>query len=333
MSKDGSNDRSIEIANARFVIDGENIPFGAYQALYHKVTKKTEKISQGYEKAYEIRMADLSELNQRLEQGLQQYRVAGKNCEVSHSLLDSQSRLYSSFQKFDLSDCSTRAITKAIVYELNFLIVRPAEIPEAEDVPQRYKISLRIENSIPREENDEIPYFIRLISGDYSVNLVVEYADYAVALAIKSIVDKWIESLPSKEGARGIRFLSRNRVFISGYVSGFIKAIPFAVATIFFVQNPDIETQVLFSILSLALFLSYLSSTLIGMLSVRMENSIDGLHPKTLLIVTKGDQDNYKIQSNKTYKYVKFFSLGAGAIVTILLNVFSSAIYSYLVGK
>ncbi|GGD59886.1 hypothetical protein GRI62_00500 [Erythrobacter arachoides] len=214
-------------ATAGFIIDGENIPFGAYQAIYHKITKKTERIHQAYDHAYEIRISDLKEVHQQIAQAIQQYNKVGVDCEISHSLFKGQSRNYSSFERFEISDCSTRCVSNALAYELNFLVILPGQIPEAEEIPQRYKVVIRVQNGLKGEEESAVPLFIRFSPFDGAINATFEYADYAVMLALKSIIDKWVESLPVRKQSKIFKFISRQRIYLSGHVSGVAAALPF----------------------------------------------------------------------------------------------------------
>lgn len=49
------------------VISEDYIPVDAYQAIYHKLTKKTESISRQYKENYTITFDDICNLNQRIE--------------------------------------------------------------------------------------------------------------------------------------------------------------------------------------------------------------------------------------------------------------------------
>lgn len=90
------------------VISEQDIPFSAYQAIYHKLTKKVEKLSREFKEPYEIRFEDIKNLDQRLNQLLAQYQVKGAKCEISHATKNGFSRTHSSFEKFQLSDSSAR---------------------------------------------------------------------------------------------------------------------------------------------------------------------------------------------------------------------------------
>jgi hypothetical protein len=59
-----------EVSNVveHLIISGDRVPVAAYQAIYHKLTSKVEKISEIFEDAYEISMEDLIQLDTMLRQ-------------------------------------------------------------------------------------------------------------------------------------------------------------------------------------------------------------------------------------------------------------------------
>lgn len=313
--------------NSRLIIDGENIPFGAYQAIYHKITKKTERLHQSYEHAYEINVGDLKEVHQRISQAIQQYNKVGVECEISHTLHEGQSRNYSSFEKFEISDCSTRCVTNALVYELNFLVILPGEIPQAEEIPQRYKVVIQIQNGLKNEGETAIPLFIRFPPFDGSINATIEYADYAVMLALKSVIDKWVEGLPVRKQSRFFKFVSRQRIYLSGYVSSVVSALPLLTAAIKIYNNPDFQAYQIGLVLTTAFAISYMSSALLHVFITNLESKTLDLSPKNYLLLTKGDEDQKSklLVSRKNAWSLMVF--GLMTLVTILTNVFSSAIY------
>ena len=98
-------------ASTQIAISADEIPFGAYQAIYHKLTRKVEKNVKYYTDSYTIAFSDVENLHQRIVQSLKQYQVKLNRCEISLAFKDHQHREHSSFEKFKMADCSIRSCT------------------------------------------------------------------------------------------------------------------------------------------------------------------------------------------------------------------------------
>ncbi|MFT9382502.1 hypothetical protein, partial [Gluconobacter sp.] len=82
------------------VISEGRVPHGAYQAIYHKLTKKVEKTEKKFKGNYNIGASDIIALNQKIEHLLVQYKVQGVRCEIPHVAKKSASNSFSSIEKF-----------------------------------------------------------------------------------------------------------------------------------------------------------------------------------------------------------------------------------------
>jgi hypothetical protein len=325
-------DRRLPISSSRLIIDGEDIPFGAYQALYHRITRKTEKLSQAYPDAYEIDIDNISELNQRLEQCLKQYRIAGKHCEISHSLSGGQSRQFSAFEKFSMCDVSVSSVTRSVNYELNFLIILPAEIPEAEDIPQRYKISINFESQDAPEEDEEsrIARFIR-ITHSKSINLYLDYADYTVAISIKSIVDGWINTLPVQKRSFLQNRIIKDRFGVSDTIADVVSFIPYVTAIIFILEAKVLDIKLAVLVMISATLFARIDYFLISLFWNMVERAVEELLPLTRILITKGDKDR-KILAQGRKRYIAWLISGIfGIIMALAVNLASSYIYAALI--
>lgn len=66
------------IDNGHLIIPQDKVPVAAYQALYHKLTSKTEKLRETFNDAYLIRAQDIMQLDAMLCQTVKQFPVQGK---------------------------------------------------------------------------------------------------------------------------------------------------------------------------------------------------------------------------------------------------------------
>lgn len=322
---------AIAASSSRLIIDGENIPFGAYQAIYHKITKKTERFYKSYEGVFDVRFNDLSELHQRLQQALKPYSVVGNNVEISHSLSKAQSFSYSSFEKFRVADMGTTACTRSINYELNFLIILPAEIPEAEDIPQRYKVSVEIEVSDPTAPPPDLPKVFIYFSNERPVSIQIEYADYAVALAIRSIVDGWVDSLTKREARGFFYWTSRLCRTENLNLPTLFAAVPVIASLLAVAEmiNPTAQELAISGLF--AATLSLITVFLVDYLKARIAEASDPLRNRARIFLTTGDERIHCDQSNRRTKILKFSGFSALLIVNILVNLYSTWLYTQFV--
>lgn len=82
------------------VISDDNIPFTAYQAIYHKLTKRVEIIARFISEICEVHIHDIVNLDARLRQLLAQYQVKGCSVQCIVSIKDGYTNVYSSIEKF-----------------------------------------------------------------------------------------------------------------------------------------------------------------------------------------------------------------------------------------
>ena len=154
------SDKSVVITSgSELRLIGDEIPFGAYQAVYHKLTKRTETRRKTYADAYRISFGDINNLNSRLEQVIQQYAVKSKRCQVVHRLHEQGSTESSSFDQFRLRDQTTRCPTSLVSYEFDFLVILPAEVPEASEIAQRNNVKVIIDQPVEQDNNDPFGFF------------------------------------------------------------------------------------------------------------------------------------------------------------------------------
>lgn len=182
------------------IISEDYIPVDAYQAIYHKLTKKTETISRQYKEHYTVTFEDLCNLNQRIEQGLRHLKVIkASNCEISHATKDDYSHTYSSFDKFRTANLDVRECTSSLVYEFNFLIVLESDVEAAKNIGQRYKIRMIFQQNLSDKDDFSVPYYVREMIRTGKIYLSIDYTDYSIAQTLEAIINSWRKSLPERK--------------------------------------------------------------------------------------------------------------------------------------
>lgn len=309
------------------IISHDNIPFTAYQAIYHKVTRKVEVLSRRYKEAYRIDYDDIKNLTYRLKQVLAQYAVKGQRLQIAHSIKDGFSTTYSSFEKFSKADFSQRECTSALDLELDFLIVLPAEIPQAESIAQRYKLNLTFQRVL-KDDDDDIfaPYFMDMFRLRSQFFMRLEYSDYSVAQTLNATVESWVKGLPKTEVSPVVKWVMKREEVAQRYVGILFGLVAPASATVYFANNQmDVSSGLALALIAFILFQA--SSSAISHVVEAGYALVRRISADTEVVLTKGDEDRLarnKKSAGKARGYLTF------ALVTVLLSLLINLLSSWL---
>lgn len=316
-------------SESRFIIAGDDIPFGAYQAIYHHITKKAEKREKTYRGAYTISFLDIQNLYQRFVQATKQYSIKSSRCQITHALRDDTSMEHSSFEKFKLSDLSTRSCTSSLNFEFDFLIVLPPEVPEASEIAQRFTVNLLLDQDYIENNNYDAPVFMRGFFYRRNIMLRIEFSDYSVSQTLQATVDSWVDSLELRPTNSASRILFQIEKPAKLYLAQMVKAITLIAAAWSARSVTDIKSGVILVILSICA--SQLLATLSDGMVDRFYKELDNVKPMTYLILTEGDKakrNNEQIRIRKATALIYF--LAVGVFGSILIGIFSNFVYESL---
>ena len=326
-----SSDLPIEYKSdgSTLVISGEDIPFGAYQAIYHKLTKKVEKRSKSYKDAFELNFSDIQNLNDRLNQLVKQFDVKSCRCQVSHALRDDTSREFSSFEKFKLADLSMRSRTRSLSYDFDFLIILKPEIPQASEVAQRFKIEIVFDQDFIEDEDYDAPHFIRGMFIGRNIQYLIEYSDYAVSESLSATVENWISSLPKKEPTELRKFLQKSERFSKIYLDSTCRTFIYLSGAYAISKSSDINWQI--TVVALSLGISSLMFMLCNTFVEKFYTAITAARPLTRIKLTVGDFDydkNDEVREKKQTWIARFMFVGI--FLTVALSILSNYLYDIL---
>lgn len=312
--------------SAKLVISGDNIPFGAYQAIYHRLTKKVEQRKKTYRDAYTIKFSDIQNLHQRLVQVTQQYSVKSSRCQITHQLRDDTSREHSSFERFRISDCSVRSCTARIHYEFDFLVVLPPEVPEASEIAQRYTVSILLDQDFIDEDDFDAPYFVRGLMIGRNIQVVIEFSDYSVSQTLQATVDGWVGTLPTQSLGRFARMIFSLEKPARRFADTFVRSIVLFVGAIGAYKAVSFTDGLYIVLFSMALAF-FLFSVVDGIVD-KLYEQLSKIKPSTSLLITDGDRARASESSTKirsTKGVISFLAIGIFASVAI--SVFSNYLY------
>lgn len=315
-----------ESGGAKLVISGEDIPFGAYQAIYHSLTKKVEKRTKTYREAYTISFADIQNLHQRLVQVTKQFNIKSSRCQVTHQLKDDTSREHSSFERFRLSDCSIRSCTAKINYEFDFLVVLPPEVPEAAEIAQRYRVNVLIDQDFVETDNLDMPYFMRGVVFGRNIQASIEFSDYSVSQTLAATVDGWTDSLPKRTLPGFSRFLLKLEKPVRQYADTIVRSATLLAGALAAYRASSWRDGIYIVLVSIAL--AFLMFSIVDGLVGKFFDGLTSVKPMTFILITEGDRDRQReIQASyrRTKAVLSFIALGV--VVSMLIGVFSNFIY------
>ncbi len=312
--------------SANLVISAKDVPIAAYQAIYHRITKKTETFVKRYRAPYLITKNAVSDFHHKMSQILQQYQILSSNVELTVSLAESGVHTFSSFEKFEMFNLDgLMAQSQEFGIEIDFLIVLPSTTIESRDISQRYKVR------IAYSERERIIYRrgIGLIveeesSGEVGDAIVcrIEYADYAVARNIQALVEEWVKALPLDDS----KTIGGK---LQAAISNIEENIPFVGLAAPLLGGILFEPQHYANIISP---IRYLLAVLLTMvLSVAVFVWISGfitkarrlLRPQTRLMFTSGDRANYDRQCKARAKFRS--NCGLFLVAVVLATIVSIA--------
>lgn len=321
-----------EETNRPIVISDEQIPFGAYQAIYHKLTGKVEKIIRRFDEPHLIHKEDVRQLHLRLTQLIKPWAPQGTRCEISHSLKEGHGAVYSSLEKFEISDKSTTATTTSLTYEFDFLLVLPSEVKDAQDVAQRYKVSVHMRQILEGSEN--LPYFLRPDKTAF-IGVRIEYADYAVAQSLEACVTGWVSTLKKIDKSALSKFILSSEAFCEMHLDSAVRSAALFGGAAFVAWNMDTISATRAASISLfCLGLGFLSYTIVSSLTTKFFGVFHKFAPKTTLLFTRGDENaNNELKSTLAKGKSVMSFIVATIIISFIVNFASAYLYDMIVPK
>lgn len=310
--------------------EGRSVSMQLIQDIYNEFTGKTEEISQGYSKSFQVTLIDIEQLNAKINQVQEQYNICSKNCSVTIYYLSDTRERFSSFERFKLYDASRLSPVESVLLQYNFLI----KLPNINRL-QSYTISIRLASRIAtiKKMKEEIPEGIplRALYIGRTANVSINYVDYLVARNFQDTVKGWIDGLEEHKFPKWFKLLQRKSYYIpivtkysiSGLVFGLIlKYLP----TFLPVGTIDLNHLAKFQLLAfMALFVSFRLAAWLGTIS---ESAVDNFLELSYLRLNKGDEKEIKMAQDNN----KAFTIRAiaGIIGTLVLGILASLIANYI---
>ena len=309
---------------SQLVISEEFMPIAAYQAIYHKLTQKTEKLSQTFEDAYDIGRDDLKNLDHIIQQSIRQYPIEASSCTIDVSIKRGQSLSFTSHERFSKHGFTTPKPTSGISYNFEFMTCLPTETARAAVLTQRYKISILMDQEI-YDPDDNIPPFLlrKFILGD-NITLRIEYVDYNVALNLQAAVVDWVGGLQTSKPNKFVRYLLKKEDTINLLVPRFVLISTLIGSTGVLSNDNTIADLPIQQSIMIATAISVIVYSFAQVVTTKLISSFNSMLPRSSILLTVGDQKRFEAGKNGDSKRKTVFVLLLTTLmVTVPISLFT----------
>lgn len=263
-----------------------------FQHMYSLMTGKSEEIKKQSNRPVRLEIDDFYQLDKRVHQMLEQYQLAGISATYVVVLANGEKEVFSSVEKMAFQVATHNSVTESVFIKYKFAII----LPHVRQ-PQNYMISIKADNRLAAQKRmvEELPMgvprrIINYVTAE-TVDIRVEYVDFAVSRSFIANLDNWLESV---HVASESSILKRARK-ISHYIAPFFQYISLAFLSFgIWNQLPKalagatlVELAQSFLISFLLIFFTW---RVIGFLGGRVENAVDSTLEISYLKLTKGDE-------------------------------------------
>lgn len=304
-------------------VDGTVISIKKFQSFYNAITGKTENLSKRLRESHQIEFSDFQQLDIKISQMLEQYKVLSKNCSVSVYYHNDCKEQFSTFERFSIYNKSSPNPCTSVHIEYDIVI-----LPPDLDKPQQYKIQIDLVSRIGlkkklQEDQEMSERFFKIVSS-YTGEIDIDYIDYTIARVFLMTIEEWYKAIKSSKKPKIISALqkkSANFPFIFKTVTGIIFLISVLINSEDFISPvPSLNSLFIGFILAFGLF--YLSCYIAHRIGKFCERSIDKYQSLSFIKLNQGDIQEIENFNSYNKKGIKYFILSWFEI--IILNILAS---------
>lgn len=303
--------------------DGAMVSMQMLQDIYNEITGKTENVSKSYRIHHKTELEDLEQLNTKIHQLYEQYNIIENNCNVTLYHIDDCTEVYSSFDRFKISDKTSLSSVENIRLQYNFLIILPKT-----KRTQTYKIEIDIcsRAALKQKAKKEhgMPKRIMTIWATRTGILEIEYIDYTVARNFQTAIDQWFNGLNQSKESKFLNFLQDNSYNLS-LVARYTSALFLCVVFFFFSGgwlSGSTSLEQLFKVSVIAFGAVFVVSGIAGRFGAEIGRELDSIQPLSYLKLTRGDEKAIEDleEGNSKNKRKSLINIG----LTVALNLVST---------
>lgn len=203
----------------------------------------------------------------------------------------------------------------------------PVEIPEAEDIVQRFKVNVVIDQDFVEEQDGGVPFILRAMTAGSNIRLKIEYSDHAVARNLQVVVQDWVESLEVTKVPYFYKSMESRSEFLNAFVPYFfVAASLYGLSRYSYPAETESAVSKLLIALSITTLMFIVGRFLIGQLYTQMQIA----KPLTFISLTAGDRSRReKFRKKQSRKAWLVSIIGVTIICGIGVNIFSTLLVEW----
>lgn len=264
-----------------------------FQHIYNLITGKSEEITKNSAKAIRLDVDDLVQLDTKIQQMLEQFNLVGQTASYTCYYDNGEKEVFSSCERFSLQAGSSNQTTESIYFKYRFAIL----LPQLKK-PQNYTVTIRALNRLEalkkmlRGAPMGMPRGMINFFNAKTIELKVEYIDFAVSRSLMATLDGWLNSLDETPETPILKLLRS----ISHYFAPALQYTGLIFLTIGLMnQLPAIFTNIddyagLSKYLILIALTYFGTWKLLGALGHWVENAVDSTFEISYINITRGDE-------------------------------------------
>ena len=206
----------------------------------------------------------------------------------------------------------------------------PAEVPEASEIAQRNNIKILIDQPVEQDGRDPFSFLgLSYFLASKSINISVDFSDYAVCQAIMATIEGWVQSLPRQSKSQLYKLLEKIEEPAKNWLDRVAFSALILLASTSFSADDTVAVGLSRAMfwLAVALFV-YVA---VDILTYLFFHASHMLRPKNLIFLTQGDQDRRRrIDAKRGGLKIAMSFIFLGVIGTIILGIASNYIFSWL---
>lgn len=180
-----------------------------YQHIHGLITRRKEEHKKDYSTAIALEIKDIQQLDFKIRQILEQYEVLAATSSFTAYYHNDEKKNHSSIDSFIYTATTSNNVTQSVVIEYSISIMLPA-IKQ----PQNFTIDITVTNRMAAVkkillEAGLASKYLHIFTRD-TVELRIEYIDYAICRNFSTAIDEWVNSLTCIEQNKIISFAKKH---------------------------------------------------------------------------------------------------------------------------
>jgi hypothetical protein len=287
-----------------------------YQHIHGLITGKKEEFKKNYTNAIGLEAKDIEQLDFKIRQLLEQYEVLALSSSFSAYYHNDEKKHSSSIQSFAYTATTSNNITQSVNIEYNISIMMPTVRQ-----PQNFTLEILLSNRVAaikklkKEEGEILAFkYFQIFTRD-TIEVKIEYVDYAVCRNFATAIDEWVGALHCIPESKIFTYLRSKadlavpltvNLMMAGIFTGLLSYFPEKIAT----SPPDILTKYLITSVVI-LYFGFIFSRHFGTWIAKKAHLC---YEMSYINISRGDEKEIEIsKKNNRTEFIKSIAGGIGS--------------------